>query len=235
MMENLLFSALIALFTLTPALWGGEAPQTMILASQPEEETVYLTKEALEILRGEAPWLEAAPQMDRDGIEEGILDMRYVIVETPKGEAVAGIRLKYPCAMDIDAVSLSAYEVVGYPHVGLYLNNDGVWGHAEQAGCYVFLMLDKLYPVADIWPPDHDGETAPHACDLHIDIWQTERITMQNGSYVLPHMFIATEGLYPDEAPTTRACAVHRHRRHADGRRRHRRADRIPGIFEGAP
>lgn len=202
-MEKMLLTLLVALFSFAPSLQASQTAQWDASEPQQYEETVYLTKEALQILNGEAPWLDDVPEPYRYVGEEGIIDMRYVVFDTDEGEVFVGVRLQYPYAVDIDTLSLSTYKIVDYKVMMLYVSDDGVWGHAHQTGGYVFLVTDKPRLIADIWPASDAPDTAMYASemcanDLHINIWQEEQVTLQNGSYVLPHMLIATEGLYPE-------------------------------------
>lgn len=198
-MEKTLLTLLITLFTFVPSLQVNTSLQGAAGELPQHEETVYLTKEALQILNGEAAWLEDEPEPFRAKYEEGIIDMRYVILQTDKGEVFTGVRLMYPYPLDIDTVSLDTYKIVDYEIAMLYVSRDGVWGNPAKTGCYVFLVVDKPPLIASIWPAEDDPELAMYENDLHIYIWQEEQVTLTNGYYVLPHMLIATEGLYPQQ------------------------------------
>lgn len=151
-------------------------------------ETVFLTEAAKRILQGD---------LDEryDGAEEGVADMRYVMMPSSEGDIVVGVRLRYPSAVALSALSLDTYEVEEHPHNGLFVNTDGVWGHAETDGAYVFLMFSKTVPLYAL-----TAATEPFdpECGPHIAIRQTETIWLSNGSYVPGHRFFATDGMYPD-------------------------------------
>lgn len=200
MLQKFMLHVLIVMFALCP-MAGAQNEQLF----PQEEETVYLTEAAKKIL--EEDWDESIHA------EEGIMDMRYVVFTMddenggwPGGgwpghdDRVVGIRLRYPSPVDINALSLASYEAVGYPHSALFINNDGTWGHAESTGEYVFLIFQDVKSMREmmVLQEQQEPDAVVCECGLHIDIWQKDTIWLMNGSYVPRHMFIATEGYYPD-------------------------------------
>ena len=59
-----------------------------------------------------------------------------------EGQVVAGVRLEWDLEFAAGALTTSSFAVNGYTIIGLYVNNDGAWKHAETSGKYVFLEFE---------------------------------------------------------------------------------------------
>ena len=187
---------LIALVALCPVSMAENVQGT-------HEETVYLTEAARQIL---------GDDLDESlyGAEEGVLDMRYVILPADGEDSIVGVRLRYPAPVELSALSVDTYEVADYPYCGLFVNDDGMWGHAETAGRFVFLLFQGGIPLRELEAAYAEQEAGMEAqwgaapgCGVQIAIWQTKTIWLSNGNYVPRHMFFAAEGVRPEEEEIT--------------------------------
>lgn len=102
-----------------------------------------------------------------------------------QGQYVAGIRVEYPTEIASGGVGLSTYNVTGYMNVSAYVNNDGVVGHAENAGRYAFIEFAE--PQGNFV---NDAKTLQYIdgsnCyrQMTLDVFQNATVTMMDDSVV---------------------------------------------------
>lgn len=60
-----------------------------------------------------------------------------------EGQVIAGARLEWDLEFAAGALTVANFSVTGFTVIGLYVNNDGVWKHAETSGKYVFLEFEE--------------------------------------------------------------------------------------------
>ena len=111
------------------------------------------------------------------------------------GEQIVGARLEYPGEVAaIDIKFLSTYSVPGFRIIGSFVNNDGVWNHAEVQGRYVFLRF-----ATDIFPGPEANVTQYRLgainifWPLDVVIRQRGAIKLMDGSLVQPSGIVARE------------------------------------------
>ncbi|MGI6240067.1 MAG: hypothetical protein ACOYI5_10630 [Christensenellales bacterium] len=71
------------------------------------------------------------------------VDATIVTKVIDEGQIVTGVRLEWDIEFLAGQLTTSSFAVNGYTIIGLYINNDGVWKHAETAGKYVFLEFEE--------------------------------------------------------------------------------------------
>ncbi len=70
------------------------------------------------------------------------VDAKIVTKVLDEGQVVAGVRLEWDVPFAAGELTTASFVVNGYTVVGLYVNEDGAWNHAETAGRYVFLVFE---------------------------------------------------------------------------------------------
>lgn len=130
------------------------------------------------------------------GAADPVVKSAVAVGETlHEGQTIVGVRLEYPGevnAADIDYAS--TFSANGYSIVGTFVNNDGVWGHAEVRGKYVFLMFGTN-PV----PGAIDGHTLLRfsglyfALPVNMVVRQDKLVTLADGAKVHPAGIAVTD------------------------------------------